>query len=296
LDGSEFKLKKLKPEIKMSECYKNYFFLNDEIKETQFFDDKFLQTGNCLYDVLRIKNKIPLFLEKYLLRIKKTAQLAGVNLWFSDNEIVEKISKLIEINNVEEDSLKIVFNFENEYFGKKQNIFLAYLMQNNAPTLEQFKNGVETISLNIERQNPHAKIFNLKLRENTSKIIYEKNAYEIILLNKDGNITEGSRSNVFFIKNETVYTTVIDKVLPGITRENTIEICKQNNIQISETIIPYNNVNQYDAMFITGTSRKILPISKLDNFDFEVENKTLRKIQKLYDLLIEKYIQNHKKL
>jgi len=280
----------------MSECYKNYFFFNNEVKETKHFEDAFLETGKCLYDVLRVKNGIPLFLEKYILRIKKTAALANVKLWLSDMEIENIIRKLIKINNITEDSLKIVFNFDSFYNEQKQNIFLAYMMQNNAPTQEEFKNGVKTVALNMERTNPHAKIFNANLRKNTSKIINEKKVYEIILVNNEGNITEGSRSNVFFIKNQKVYTTLIDKVLPGITRENTIEICTKNKIEINEIIIPYNKVNEYDAMFLTGTSRKILPIATLDNIKFEVENQTLRKIQKLYDLFVENYIAKKMKL
>jgi branched-chain amino acid aminotransferase len=277
----------------MSECYRKYFFIDDEIKNCDDFDDNILSVGKCLYDVIRIKNSIPLFLEKYLKRIKRTSELENVNLWISNNDIKQKIFKLIDLNNVEEDSLKIVFSFDNIFFGEKRDIFLAYMMVNNAPTEDQFTAGVNTLTLVAERENPNAKVFNYNLRKRISEIVKDNDIYEVILIDKNNNITEGSRSNLFFIKNEKVYTTVSDKVLPGVTRENIIEICKENNISISETIVPFKELNKYDSVFMTGTSRKVLPINKIDEFKFNVENNTLRKIQKLYNEKILNYIKSN---
>lgn len=277
----------------MSECYKNFFFFNDSVIKSEDFDDTILEKGKSLYDVIRVKNSIPLFLEKYLIRINRTAKLENVKLWMTDDEIIEKILKLIELNKVEEDSLKLVFSFNNDYCGDHENIFLAYMMVNNAPTNEQFLRGVDTISFSAERNNPHAKVFNYKLRLATSELIKNQNIYEVVLVDKNQNITEGSRSNIFFIKNEIVYTTLIDSVLPGITRENIIDICKKNQINIFETKIEYNQLKDFDSVFMTGTSRKVLPVNKIDNFYFDVNNKTLRTIQNLYNQEIENYICKH---
>jgi len=278
----------------MSECYRKYFFINNLVKSSTEFDDNILAKGKSLYDVVLVKNSIPLFLQKYLMRICRTAKLEGVQLWLSNDEIKNKILDLIKINEIEEDSLKIVFSFGNDFFGQKENIFLAYMMVNNAPTVEQFKIGVETISYSAERQNPHAKVFNFNLRTKISELINQKNIYEVILVDNKGFITEGSRSNLFFIKDKIVYTTIIDSVLPGITRENIIEVCTKNKIEILETKVKYDDLIYFDSVFMTGTSRKVLPINKIDDLKFNTENLILRQIQNLYDIEIQRYINLHK--
>ncbi len=272
----------------MSEIHREYFLYNQEIKAVVEFQDQWLEAGECLYDVLKIKNSVPLFLEKYLRRVQQSARLSNLKIWLSDTEIVDNIYKLIEINNIDEDILKIVFLFDNQ----RPKMFLAYLMQNNAPTLEQYIYGVTTASMTAVRQNPNAKIFNFAMRHEAAKKIQAQNVYEIILLDNQNNITEGSRSNVFFIKDEEVFTTVDEKVLPGITRENTIELCVKNNITLHQTIISIEQASRFDAMFITGTSRKILPVRKFDEIMYDVENKILRKLQLLYNILIEDYTIN----
>lgn len=274
----------------MSECYRDYFIINNLINKSENFDDLILSKGKCLYDVIRVKKSIPLFLENYLQRINRTAKLENVKLWLTEIEIKNIIFKLIELNKVDEDSIKIVFSFDNDYFGVSQNIFMAYFMVNNAPTDEQFANGVFTKSYKAVRNNPHAKVYNFDLRKNIAEIIKNTGCYEVILIDKNGNITEGSRSNIFFIKNDIVYTTIIDNVLPGVTRKNIIEICKKNRIKIEETVIPSKELKNYDSAFITGTSRKVLPLNKIDEINFNVNNETLRKIQNLYNEEITNYI------
>ena len=61
-----------------------------------------------------------------------------------------------------------------------------------------------------------------KMRKESDKMLYE-----VLLVNRDGVITEGSRSNVFFIKSGEVYTPPTDAVLPGVTRTMIIRILEE---------------------------------------------------------------------
>lgn len=278
----------------MNECYRKYFYLNNKFLPCKDFDETFLSKGTSIYDVIRIKNYVPLFIESYLKRIKKSAFITNRTIWLSDDEIIKIVHDIININKIEEDSLKLVFSYNNTTFGKTQNIFVAFFMRNNAPTIQQFNNGVNTISFKAERNTPHAKIVNMFLRKNTVKQINESNAYESILINRNNIVTEGSRSNVFFIKNKTVYTPNVETVLPGITRKKVIDICKNKEIEIIEKSIPLKTISEFDSMFITGTSRKVLPVKKLDNTEFNINNEILRLIMNEYDKLITNYIKNYK--
>jgi branched-chain amino acid aminotransferase len=59
---------------------------------------------------------------------------------------------------------------------------------------------------------------------------------------------------------------------------------------VIEREVNFNELQQFDAAFITGTSPKILPIKKIDNFTFNHQNKIVRQLMKKYDELIAGYL------
>jgi len=277
----------------MSECSKLYFQFNTEYKKTEEFPSELFSKGKTIYEVIKLKNKLPLFFEKHYNRLLNTAKIEHLVLPFTDIELFEKIINLAEKNEVTDESIKLVFSFDNDYFGEKTNYFLAYFIQSTVTRTSLYNEGINVISCFSERNNPNAKVLNPNQRSNWNSILSEKMVSEVILVDRCGNLTEGSRSNFFAIKNNEVYTTPIAKVLPGITRNNVIEICKNENIPIFEKNIHYKDISSFDALFITGTSRKIMPIRTFDEHEFSVSNELLRLLIKKYDILIENYINLH---
>ena len=138
------------------------------------------------------------------------------------------------------------------------------------------------------RSNPNVKYINADLRNSTNKLIEENNAYEVLLIDNEGFITEGSRSNVFFIKGETLYTSPLKYVLSGTSRKRVIDICKEHKITIIEQRISYDKINQYDVAFLTGTSPLILPIKQINTVNYLTNNSFLNKLMKYYFTLLEK--------
>ncbi|MDL2331191.1 aminotransferase class IV, partial [Odoribacter sp. OttesenSCG-928-A06] len=126
------------------------------------------------------------------------------------------------------------------------------------------------------------KYINTELRALTDNLIRKKNVYEIVLINHMGNVTEGSRSNIFFIKKDALYTAPLYQVLAGTSRKRVIDICNQDSFALHEEEIPYASLKDFDSAFITGTSPLILPIRKLDDMEFDVDNSLLRKLMSIY--------------
>ncbi len=278
----------------MSECYKALYIENSSVKSSEDFLDKMVTEGTSLYEVVRIIHGVPLFLEKHLERLKNSAVLANLELWLSVEEIKAKMLKLMEVNKIEEGNIKVVFNFKEEASGMKNN-FLAYFLKHHYPTEEQYKNGVPTILCNMERNNPNAKIINASLKNTTDEMMRETGAYEAILIDKNGNITEGSRSNIFMVKKDTVVTAPLEDVLPGITREYIIEACRRENIKFAEERVKEKDINKLDALFITGTSPKVLPINKINDYIFPSStNLIVQSIMSAYNRIIEEYIKSNK--
>ena len=89
---------------------------------------------------------------------------------------------------------------------------------------------------------------------------------EAILLNEDGNISEGSGQNIFFIKDDVLYTNnQFSSILLGITRDTIIKIAKNNGINvIIKSFTPKDLLNS-DEAFFSGTATEVTPIRSIDH-------------------------------
>ena len=136
------------------------------------------------------------------------------------------------------------------------------------------------------RENAEVKYINSGLREMTNKIIGEQGVHEVLLIDEENFITEGSRSNVFFIKDNTLFTAPLPHVLPGTSRKRVLIICQENNIRVEEKRVAYKDLSTYEAAFITGTSPLVLPILHIDNITFDPHHPLLVRVMEYYfDLL-----------
>ncbi|EPY2271693.1 aminotransferase class IV [Clostridium sporogenes] len=273
------------------ECFNEFFIENEKIKERDSFEESFLKEGKSLYEVIRIIDRAPLFLKSHLERFYNSAKLEGLNLWLDEEEIKEKINRLIEINKVSIGNIKLVFNFNK----RKNNNFLCYFLKHNYPEDIEYKRGVKTILYHGERENPNAKVINMDFRKIVGEKIKEEKAYEAILVDRNGYITEGSKSNIFMIKDGKVITAPIEKVLPGITRQNIIDVCKNLNLKVEEEKVHYKDIGKLEGLFISGTSPKVLPIKSVDEIEFKSsENKLILSIIEVYNKAIEEDIKSYK--
>ncbi|HDK7174875.1 TPA: aminotransferase class IV [Clostridium botulinum] len=273
------------------ECFNEFFIENEKIKERGSFEESFLKEGKSLYEVIRIIDGAPLFLKSHLERFYNSAKLEGLNLWLDEEEIKENINRLIEINKVSIGNIKLVFNFNK---GRNNN-FLCYFLKHNYPEGIEYKKGVKTILYHGERENPNAKVINMDFRKIVGEKIKEEKAYEAILVDRNGYITEGSKSNIFMIKDGKVITAPIEKVLPGITRQNIMDVCKNLNLKVEEEKVHYKDIDKLEGLFISGTSPKVLPIKSVDEIEFKSsENKLILSIMEGYNKAIEEDVKGYK--
>lgn len=250
------------------------------------------ENKTVIYEVLRIVNGVPLFIEKHLKRLNNSAPLLKKTLPFSVSEFKNLIDILITENKVFIGNIKIsVFYDENATPVDSVIGFISHAY----PSEQDYEFGVKTVSSINQRLNPGAKVQNTKLRNELNDFIRSEKAYEAILVHPDGYITEGSRSNLFFIMGNKIFTAPNNLVLSGITRENVIELCKLNNYNLDLTPVNYNDLNKMDAAFITGTSPKVLPVKQIDELEFRLPHPIITDLMKKYDKLIADYLKMHQK-
>jgi branched-chain amino acid aminotransferase len=140
-------------------------------------------------------------------------------------------------------------------------------------------------------------VLNVSFKDEVNKKIKEMNAFEALLVNKEGYITEGSRSNMFFVRGEKVFTAPKGEVLLGVTRKHIINVCKELNIDVVEENINIKDLDKIDGGFMSGTSVNVLPISSIDDKKYSsADNNLIKAIQDGYLNLVKNYIEEKKSL
>jgi branched-chain amino acid aminotransferase len=88
---------------------------------------------------------------------------------------------------------------------------------------------------------------------------------EAILLNKEGDVAEGSGANLFVVKNGTVITNDIDaSIVMGITRDSILQISRDLQIPTEVRPLSLADVQTADELFFSGTAVEVTPIKELD--------------------------------
>ncbi len=258
-----------------------YFIFDGVLKPISAFIPS--ENNGGVYEVLRIVRGIPLFLEDHLLRLYKSARIAGKPFIYTDLEIRNFLKQLIQENKVSEGNLLI---------SCKTNLKIFFI-SHNYPSVKMYADGVYCGILKAERENPNAKVFQTEVRTRANEMILNQGFYEVVLIDKLGRITEGSRSNLFFVKGNKIITSPRKEVLLGITRQKTIAIAKRMKFNVEEKIVMQEDLQQFDGVFITGTSAKILPVKQIEKIRFNSQNEIIQKLIKEYDLFIAQYVKNH---
>lgn len=274
-----------------NEMIEKYFIMNGSLMSTDENDKKYMGSSKSIYEVIRVISGVPLFLEKHMARLESSARLIGYSISPIADRIRADIQKLININDKPEKNIKIVVN----NLESPSANYEMYFIKSSYPELQDYENGVHTILYEAERENPNAKVVNQSFKEVVAAALKNASAYEALLVNESQEITEGSRSNIFFVKGERVFTAPKGSVLLGITRVSILELCSMLGIEVVEKPISTAFLTDIDGLFITGTSPKVLPIKSVDAIQYgSSRNPVITKLMKAYDDTIEKYVQSYR--
>ncbi len=275
----------------MSEITGVFHVLNGNLKHNIEFDDSFLRKPHYLYETFRTVNGIPLFIEDHLDRFEHTLRLSNIDIPYQKEEILMQVQMVIMENNLGTGNIKMVFlpgNNTGEF------LFVIYITPHKYPTKEQYMVGVPVSLFNGTRDNPNVKLMDCALRSSAEQNKIEQNVYEALLVDKDGYITEGSRSNIFFINNNKVITPPVDCILPGITRKHIINLCKELKITVSEKKVHKTNIANMDGVFISGTSRKVLPVNRVDKYGYPVNHLIISSLKDGFDKKVKEYLESRR--
>jgi branched-chain amino acid aminotransferase len=234
------------------------------------------------YEVVRLIDSKVLFLDDHLKRLNHSISGSGLDNP-GDEEILESLKELHRINNLTVGNIRICLE---KGKGNTPDL-ICYFVPYYYPDECTYLSGVQLVSYPHQRPNPGIKKLDIAFRESVAQHIRSHGVYEAILINEKNEITEGSRSNVFFIDpSDRLISPPENEILPGISRKYVLDICSKNSIEIVQRPVHKSELDDLVSCFISGTSPKVLPVWQLDGFQFRTDHPILKNIMTEFDALI----------
>lgn len=273
-------------------CYMSIFpgdiiLVNGKLIDCSEADFDFFAQDGSLYEVIRVMDGCPLFLDDHLLRLRNSCNASGKEMLADKKELEEQIARLVNISGIKNCNIKVSYTYQEKLSSE------VHFINSYYPPEELYNSGINCDILNFERDKPGIKQYNQILRKTVEVIKAKSGLYEVLLVDKEGLISEGSKSNVFFIINNQLLTAPESRVLAGITRKYVLDIAHQNNINLSLRSISISELKDVESVFICGTSPKVLQVRSIGGKIYQLDHPVYLEIKQHYDNLIMDYISDH---
>jgi branched-chain amino acid aminotransferase len=244
-------------------------------------------TSFQLYEVLRSANGSLIFLEDHLSRLNQGIKSLGLIKTYNEHELKKELNDFLHANKDRLGNVKILCSV-----GTNKLRFAAYFTQHSYPEEKIYSEGVKVVTYAIERPDPQIKQIRINnfIRQKIEDIIQSTAAYEVLLVDNENCLTEGSKSNFFLVKGDTIYSAPSETILAGITRKYVLSIAKEKGIKTEYKNLPLKDLDKFEAAFLCGTSPKILPIKEINNITLDVKNAIIDLIKAEYNTIIQEYI------
>ena len=240
------------------------------------FDHGFLY-GEGIYETLRTYNGRLFLYDRHVRRLRNSARLIELVLPFTDDELATRIHETIaaaSLNGAEAYVRVLVTRGVGEltYDPKATPApsWVIIVKPLAPPSGETYERGVKVVLVDVVRNhpqsvNPMIKSNNLMNSALAAQQGLKRGGLEALMRNYRGELTEGTQSNFFIVKDGAAITPPLESgLLPGITREFVFELGESSGIEVREQVLHDNDLFAADEAFLTSTTREIMPIVTVD--------------------------------
>jgi len=262
------------------------------------FTNRAFRYGDSLFESMLFSNGKIMFITDHVKRLKLSMTTLRMNVPadFNSANIEQLILQLIEHNNIKNDArIRLtVFRKEGGFYTPETNdiSFLIEVKQLDTVGYNLNKKGL-WVDIYAEIKKQITKISNLKTG---SALLYvmagiTKTSLRLddcLLVNDNGHIIESINSNIFVIKNGTLYTSPItDGCIDGVMRKQILAIAAQNKILAFEQSLTVHTLTDGDEVFLTNAIIGIQWVGQFKN-KFYTNQRTVFFVEKLNELLQQK--------
>lgn len=277
----------------------NIVFLNNQFIEKEnakvsVLDRGFL-FGDGIYEVIPVYQSVCFRLQEHLDRLQACLNKINIQSPYTSEEWESLISQVIAKNGG--GNLSIYLQVTKGCDNKREHVTpsdlspTVLIMASPLPANVAELEGINAALIeDIRWQHCDIKstslLGNILLRQQAENLGCQE-----AILHRQGQVTEGSTSNVFIVKDGTIYTPPKSQyILAGITRDLIVELAKNATIKVHEIDFTTDDLAKADEVWVSSSSREISPVLIINGK--MVRNGTIGPISKQLHSLVQKFKMN----
>ncbi|HEX9059636.1 MAG TPA: aminotransferase class IV [Clostridia bacterium] len=209
--------------------------------------------GRGVFETILVKQK-PIFLKEHLQRLNNGLSVLGINKYVSEEYVLESIHQ----HKIYDCVLKLIATEKNLVISTRQSSYKP----------DDYLRGFKLTTSDLKR-NPYSHTTYIKSLNYTDNLLEKEKASregfdEAIFLNVHGMVAEGCTSNIFFVREDKIYTPSIEcGILDGMVRKWIMQ-----NFQIHEGQFSLEDIYASDEIFITNSIVGIMKVCSVNHITF----------------------------
>ncbi|MBP1917226.1 4-amino-4-deoxychorismate lyase [Lederbergia galactosidilyticus] len=258
--------------------YINGEYIRQEEARISPFDHGYLY-GLGIFETLRTYNSSPFLLEQHLERLNYGLRQLQIARQFEYHEVEKWIGELSKLNDLPNSYIRLNVSAGSGQIGIQTTTYespTTIIFQKQLPVLKPL--GEKEISfLKILRNTPEMET-RLKSHHFMNNVMAKREVgadpnKEGIFLTEKGFLAEGVTSNLFWIRNKTLYTPALETgILKGITREFIFELAAELGLRVEEGFYQKEDLLRAEEVFLTNSIQEIIPVKNCGKQTFSGKN------------------------
>jgi branched-chain amino acid aminotransferase len=224
-----------------------------------------LQRGYGVFDFLRVKETLPLFLDAHMDRLYRSLDLMRLSLNYSKEQLTDIVNELIHQNKPEHSGIRITVTggaSPDGYTPVKPHIIIV--QQPIAAPPDTLPTGAyKLVTHAYRRQMPEVKTTDYLMAIWLQPWIKEQGANDVLYL-WEGNISECPRANFFIVTQNNTLVTPGAGMLKGVTRANILSVAKEL-LAVEERAVTLEDLHTAKEAFISSSTKRIIPVTAIDD-------------------------------
>ncbi|MHB1326524.1 MAG: branched-chain amino acid transaminase [Thermoleophilia bacterium] len=233
-------------------------------------------------------------LTDHIERLMRSAKIYMMDVPFSTEELVQATKEVIRANSLKSCYIRpLIYRGYGEMglfpLQAPVDVCIAVWPWGTYLGDEGIEHGIRAKISSFRRFGPNsmppaAKATGQYINSSLAKVEAVKGGYEeAILLDDQGNLSEGSGENLFVVRNGVVATpTTSCDVLEGITADTVYTICKDEGIPLEQKVMVRSDLYVADEAFLTGTAAEIVPLREVDDRVIGEPGPITKKVQDIF--------------
>lgn len=251
--------------------YLNGNYLPEAEARISIFDRAVL-FGDAIYEVAGVIDSKLIDFDSHIERYRRSLGELQIPVPLDRDEILSAFRKLVELNQITEGLvyMQVTRGEADRDFvwqGELKPTVFMFTQHKLSTENDAANTGVRLKSVDdIRWSRRDIKSVNLLGQVLAKKAASDAGAYEALMIDTDGYITECGAASFFIARDDLLLTRPLgNEILPGVTRKAVVALCNTHGIRLIETRFLLEDALKSDEAFISGASIYVMPVVAIDD-------------------------------